>query len=45
MPPTSNEDLELDQLWREMFGQPLPMLGAPEVVRAILAEHQAELLT
>lgn len=33
------EDARLDQLWRERFGQPLPMIGAPEVARRILREH------
>lgn len=41
MPELSPEDAELDALWREVFGQPLPMLGAPEIARKILADHMA----
>ena len=33
------EDARLDRLWREHFGQPLPMIGAPEVARRILRQH------
>ncbi|ASD25648.1 hypothetical protein O3U67_04925 [Brevundimonas diminuta] len=33
------EEVRLDQLWREHFGQPLPMIGAPEVARRILRQH------
>ena len=32
----TSEERELDRLWRERFGQPLPILGAPEVVREVL---------
>lgn len=39
MTPLTPEDRELDRLWRLMFNQPLPMLGAPDVARAILAQH------
>jgi hypothetical protein len=35
-PELTDEERELDRLWRERFGQPLPILGAPEVVREIL---------
>lgn len=35
----NSEDARLDQLWREHFGQPLPMIGAPEVARRILRQH------
>lgn len=35
------DDAELDVLWRAAFGQPLPMLGAPEIARKILADHLA----
>lgn len=30
------EDKALDALWRARFGQPLPILGAGDVVRAVL---------
>lgn len=33
------EDRELDRLWRLAFKQPLPMLGAPDAARSILAQH------
>ncbi|MBN9480805.1 MAG: hypothetical protein J0I52_11235 [Bordetella sp.] len=35
----SPEEVRLDRLWRERFGQPLPMVGAPEVARRILRQH------
>ena len=35
----TDEDRELDAQWRLVFQQPLPMLGAPDVARAILAQH------
>jgi len=35
----SPEEARLDRLWREHFGQPLPMIGAPEVARRILRQH------
>ena len=33
----SDEDRALDALWREKYGVPLPILGAGDIVRAILA--------
>lgn len=39
MLPTSEEDIELDRLWRLAFKQPLPMLGAPDIAWALLNEH------
>ena len=36
------DDQELDRLWREAFGEPLPMLGASEVVVAVLARYAAK---
>lgn len=35
----SADDTALDALWRETFGQPLPILGAGHVVRKILKER------
>lgn len=35
-------DAELDALWREVFGQPLPMLGSPEIATRILADQAAK---
>lgn len=32
----TDEDRALDALWREKFGEPLPILGAAEVIRTIL---------
>lgn len=42
MEPTSEEDIELDRLWRLAFKQPLPMLGAPDIAWTILNEHLGE---
>ncbi len=33
---SSHDDLELDRMWRETFGQPLPLLGCAELVREVL---------
>ncbi len=35
----SPDDAALDALWRETFGQPLPILGAGNIVREILKER------
>lgn len=32
----TDEDRALDALWRERFGEPLPILGAAAVIRAVL---------
>lgn len=32
----TDEDRALDALWRERFGEPLPILGAGEIVRSVL---------
>ena len=37
MSPLDPEDAELDHLWRERYGQPLPLRGCAELVREILA--------
>ncbi|ADL01324.1 DNA methylase [Brevundimonas subvibrioides] len=42
MAELSSVDAELDAMWRKVFGQPLPMLGAPEIARKILADHVAK---
>jgi len=34
--PMTDEDRELNILWRQMFGQPLPILGAADVARQVL---------
>lgn len=39
MADMSSEDAKLDVLWRQVFGGPLPMLGAPDIAKAILKEH------
>ena len=39
MPSPSDEDIELDRQWREVFGQPLPMFGAALIARKVLAQH------
>jgi hypothetical protein len=38
----SPEDAALDMLWRRTFGEPLPMMGASEIVRTILRGHGVE---
>jgi hypothetical protein len=43
MPPTlSVEDAALDLRWRKAFGQGLPILGAADIVRMILTQHEGE---
>lgn len=32
----TDEDRALDALWRDRFGEPLPILGAADIVRAVL---------
>lgn len=36
----TDEDHELDALWRERFGEPLPILGAAGIVRTVLGLPQ-----
>ena len=38
-PPMTDEDRELDALWRARFGEPMPILGAADIVRALLGLH------
>ena len=38
----SPEDATLDVLWRETFGEPLPMMGAADIVRTILRNNGVE---
>lgn len=38
----SAEDAALDVLWRETFGEPLPMMGAADIVRTILRNNGVE---
>ena len=38
-PELPHTDAELDILWRALTGQPLPISGAPEIAKALLAEH------
>lgn len=37
----TQEDRDLDALWRERFGEPLPILGASDIVRAVLGLSSA----
>lgn len=37
MTPMTDEDRALDALWRQHFGEPLPILGAGPFVRQVLA--------
>jgi len=32
----TDEDRALDELWRKRFGEPLPILGAVEVIKSVL---------
>jgi hypothetical protein len=36
----TEEDRELDALWRERFGEPLPILGAGKFVREVLEQPE-----
>jgi len=36
----TEEDRALDALWREKFGEPLPILGAGVVIKAVLGDPQ-----
>jgi hypothetical protein len=38
MTPFDLEQSQLDKQWRARFGQPVPVLGSPDLVRRILAE-------
>ncbi|MBB4797928.1 hypothetical protein HNP32_001652 [Brevundimonas bullata] len=35
----SPDDAHLNRLWLETFGQPLPLIGAPEIARRILRQN------
>lgn len=37
--PMTDEDRELDALWRARFGEPMPILGAASIVRTLLGHH------
>jgi hypothetical protein len=37
----TEEDQELDRLWRATFGEPMPIMGGGDIVRSILAEPAA----
>lgn len=44
----SPDDAHLNRLWFETFGQPLPLIGAPEIARRILRQNgvpERDLLT
>ena len=38
-PQLSSDDAHLNRLWRRTFGQPLPLIGAPEIARRILRQN------
>jgi len=44
-PQLSPDEAHLDRLWREAFGQPLPLIGAPDIARRILRQHGVALDT
>lgn len=38
-PKPSPDDAHLNRLWCETFGQPMPLIGAPEIARRILRQN------
>lgn len=38
-PKLSPDDAHLNRLWCETFGQPMPLIGAPEIARRILRHN------
>ena len=38
-PQLSPDEAHLNDLWRETFGQPMPLIGAPDIARRILRQH------
>ena len=38
VPPFGDEDVELDRLWREQFGEPLPIRGCGDVAWQLLED-------
>jgi len=42
-PQLSPDEAHLDRLWREAFGQPLPLIGAPDIARRILRQQGVSL--
>lgn len=38
-PKLSPDDAHLNRLWCETFGQPMPLIGAPEIARRILRQN------
>ncbi len=40
MEPMGEADRALDALWRGLYGQPLPLLGAPELALMVIIETE-----
>lgn len=38
-PQLSPDEVHLNRLWRETFGQPMPLIGAPDIARRILRQN------
>lgn len=38
-PQLSPDDAHLNRLWRQTFGQPMPLIGAPDIARRILRQN------
>jgi len=38
-PQLSPDDAHLNHLWKAAFGQPMPVIGAPDIVRRILLQN------
>ena len=44
MADLNEEERELDRQWREVFGQPLPMLGAGHIARMVLEQYRKDVV-
>lgn len=38
-PPLTLREVQLDRLWRQCFGQPLPILGAEDIAISVIRRH------
>lgn len=38
-PHLTPDDAHLNHLWHETFGQPMPLIGAPDIARRILRQN------
>lgn len=42
-PQLSPDEAHLNRLWRDTFGQPMPLIGAPDIARRILRQNGVSL--